>query len=78
MSDLLPTVTVNINDEPVVINESDLTNDHELWEADTESETPNEGTKDWYKLQLDNAGLAYSPKNTVAELKEFCKGIEAS
>jgi hypothetical protein len=61
MSNICPVVTIETENGPVEINESDF--DPKNQELYSEEKEPKEGTVDWYKSQLDELGIDWSEAN---------------
>ncbi|MEM7551728.1 MAG: hypothetical protein AAF363_18735 [Bacteroidota bacterium] len=45
-------------------------------DVESEEDVPNEGTKDWYIMKLEEAGAEFDPKAKKDDLKEFFEKLE--
>jgi len=72
------TVTIETENGPVVINESDFDGSvHELFKADESNQGSNHGTKAWLQEQLKEVGIVYNTGDNKAELQSLLdKGTE--
>lgn len=73
MSMTCPIVTIETENGPVDINESDYDSAvHTLYRA--ESNGPNKGTVAWYKQELDATGIEYPADSNKATLEMIYDG----